>query len=357
MPRTPALTRTSWFAPMALAALLATSAPLAASEPGVVPTDSARPAPPRERAELIRGFVRRWGPHVERTYGIDVQVWAQRMVPTFAHGDPTNLRRAAVNPSFEAALRDLSGVGHRAPAARPAARASANPDIGKALGDGTRDLVYTPITPCRIVDTRMAGGPIGAGQTRDFVAWARTDFTAQGGTTGTCGLSTPGIAAVAMNVTAVVPQEAGFATVYAYNTSRPGTASVNYAAGQIVNNAIIGRIPNPADAFDFTLYTHASAHYVVDVVGFFAAPVATAIQCIDTADTAITIAPGTTGQVTPASCPLGYTAVHINCETGSWFSPVAYATLKSGGVCGARNTGSTNAVLTSSRRCCRIPGR
>src|SRR5262245_10364682 len=32
----------------------------------------------------------------------------------------------------------------------------------KALGDPTSDLVYTPVTPCREVDTRNAGGPLGA---------------------------------------------------------------------------------------------------------------------------------------------------------------------------------------------------
>ena len=31
------------------------------------------------------------------------------------------------------------------------------------LGDTQADLVYTPVTPCRIIDTRRAGGPIGGG--------------------------------------------------------------------------------------------------------------------------------------------------------------------------------------------------
>lgn len=351
---------------LAFAAILLASATVVAREPGIGSADAARPASPRERGELIGSFVRRWGPHVERTYGIDVHVWAQRMVPTFAYGDATNLRRAAVNPSFEAALRDLTGVGHRTPAGRldaalartrPGTRASDLPDIGKALGDATRDLVYVPITPCRIVDTRIAGGPIGAGETRDFIAWARTNYADQGGSTGDCGLFTISATAVALNVTAVTPQGAGYATVYSYNTARPGTASVNYAAGQIVNNAIISRIPNPIDTFDFTIFTYASAHYVVDIVGYFAAPAATALQCVDTSYATASITAGATGQVTAPACPLGYTSVHLDCESSSWFMPIVYSTLKGGGLCGARNGGGTNATLSAARRCCRVPGR
>jgi hypothetical protein len=352
---------------LALAATLLASAPVASREPGVAAADAARPASPRERGELIGGFIRRWGSHVESTYGIDVRIWAQRMVPTFAFGDATNLRRAAANPSFEAALRDLTGVGHRASAGRlgttlartaPGTRAAAMPDIGKALGDLTQDLVFTPVTPCRIVDTRIAGGAIGAGQTRNFAATAQSSYASQGGDAGNCGLLTTGLTAVALNVTAVTPEGAGYAAVFQYNSTRPGTSSVNYAAGDIVNNAIISRIPNPIEAFDFSLFTYASSHYVVDIVGYFAPPRASTLQCVDTSYATVTVNSGLVGQVTAPACPFGYTSVHLDCESSSGFMPIVTSSLKSGGVCSARNNISgASATLSAARRCCRVPGR
>lgn len=44
----------------------------------------------------------------------------------------------------------------------------------RLLGETTNDLVFVPITPCRIIDTRLAGGQIAAGTTRAF------DVTASG---------------------------------------------------------------------------------------------------------------------------------------------------------------------------------
>jgi hypothetical protein len=37
-----------------------------------------------------------------------------------------------------------------------------------ALGDTTQDYVFTPVTPCRIFDTRNAGGALAADTARDF---------------------------------------------------------------------------------------------------------------------------------------------------------------------------------------------
>ena len=47
------------------------------------------------------------------------------------------------------------------------------------IGSLSSDLVFTPLTPCRIVDTRVAGGTIPALATRGFKAWG-TSFAAQG---------------------------------------------------------------------------------------------------------------------------------------------------------------------------------
>lgn len=349
--------------PLAVSAAIPSPAPPAARDAAGARSATASPA---ERGALIRRFVMKWGGYAERVYGVDVRRWSMRMVPTFARGDADNLREALRRDTFEGALAALSGRGDRiadariidafaqVPAGTPAQR---TPGVVKALGDLGQDVVFTPITPCRIVDTRIAGGPIAAGQTRSFNAAGQSSYASQGGDAGNCGIQTEAPTAVALNVTAVVPAGAGFATVFPYNTTRPNTASVNYATGAIVNNAIVARIPNPPASFDFSIYTFAASDYVVDIVGYFAPPRATALQCLDTIYATTTIAAGATGQVTAPGCGTGYTSVSVDCESSSWFMPIVYSTQKGGGLCGARNAGGTSATLSAARRCCRVPGR
>ena len=63
---------------------------------------TAAPLSPKQRGALARLFVLRWGNHVERVYDVKVGVWAQRMVPTLASADATNLRNALSRATFEA---------------------------------------------------------------------------------------------------------------------------------------------------------------------------------------------------------------------------------------------------------------
>lgn len=232
-----------------------------------------------------------------------------------------------------------------------------DPDIGLALGALGEDLVYNPVQPCRIADTRVAGGIIGAEQTRNFRVAGVASYAVQGGSSGNCGLQSETPSAVVLNVTAVTPSAAGFATVFPQGSPQPGTASVNYVAGAIVNNTIISRTPNPAATPEVSLYTFAQSHFVIDIVGYFAPPRATALDCVESGLASTTIAAGATGQVIAPSCPGGYAGVELDCESGSWSMPIVFHSLRGGGICGARNNGGTSASLSASRRCCRIPGR
>src|SRR5438874_2049440 len=79
----------------------------------------------------------------------------------------------------------------------------------KALGDGGDDLMYTPVTPCREVDTRIVGGQIGANSSRAFKVWVSSGgFTAQGGSATNCNIPANPVAVV-VNLTAVSPSGAG----------------------------------------------------------------------------------------------------------------------------------------------------
>ncbi len=326
---------------------------------------SASKASPKERGDLTRAFVSKWGSYVERIYGVPVGTWAKRMVPNFVNADTVNFRTALKRDTYEGAMAELTGTGHRLSDTRvidrlatvaPITNAGAAKAIAAKFGDLNQDLVYTPIQPCRIIDTRSTvSGAILANSTRSFVGVNASNFTSQGGSATNCGTLGLSATALALNVTAVTPSGAGYATVFPFGTAQPVAASVNYATGDIVNNAIIAQMPNPLSSFDFTIYTFAQSHYVVDIVGYFAPPLATALQCVDTANTTVAgIAAGGTANAVAPACAAGYTQTATNCETSSWLTPIVFS---HGGTCSARNNDTTAQDLRASRTCCRVPGR
>ncbi|MGN6152272.1 MAG: hypothetical protein ACTHOH_09730 [Lysobacteraceae bacterium] len=340
--------------------------------------NEAAPLTPAARGDLTRAFVAKWGGYVQRVYGTPVATWAQRMVPTFVAADPANFRTSLKRDTFEGALAQLTGTGHRladADVVDRFARASSTrglttktaAEIGaKVLGSTTGDLVFTAITPCRIVDTRVAGGAIGANGSRNFIGVAVSagaNFTSQGGSATDCGVAAIGASAIAINVTAVTPAGAGFATVYRSGDTRPLAASVNYTAGAIVNNSVVVGIPNPLSITDFSIYTFAQSDYVVDIVGYFSPPQATPLDCVSTGSPAsYSIDPNSSNFFNNPACPAGYRAVTPYC----WTAAVGVYSLGSGyngnsagaaTFCAWRNTTASVQTVFGGNMCCRVPGR
>lgn len=315
---------------------------------------------PAQRGALAGSFVRKWGAYVERVHAVPVADWAMRMVPTFVHAEPERFRHALAASTFDEALADLD---------RGMLRPSAGAKPAKILGASGSDLVYTPLAPCRIVDTRVAGGPIAAGQSRAFNASAAAGggYAAQGGSAGDCGSLTSNLAgAVVLNVTTVGPSIAGYATVYPYGDPRPATASVNYGAGGIVNNTVVTRIPSPPQNKDFNVYSLATSDYVIDIVGYYAAPVATELSCV-AIKSPLVVDPAFSFRIFPGACPTGYSLVAGSCRTENivadlvdWTITGMYmneTTLKMQPACTGINRSDATITVTAFAQCCRVPGR
>jgi hypothetical protein len=148
------------------------------------------------------------------------------------------------------------------------------------LGTLSTDLVYTPVTPCRIIDTRNAGaasGILSAGSTRSFVGWSLTNYASQGGaTTSNCNIPTnTDTAAMVVNFTVVTPSTGGYITVFPSDVARPLAASLNFNASDVKgNNAILKLNQTTGAATHLSIYTTSTTHLVADVVGYYARPVA-----------------------------------------------------------------------------------
>ena len=89
-------------------------------------------------------------------------------------------------------------------------------------------LRFFTVTPCRTVDTRVAGGALVAGADRTFTI------------AGTCGI--PDTAqAVSLNVTVTQPTAPGNVRLFPAGDGVPFTSTINYATGQTrANNAMAG---------------------------------------------------------------------------------------------------------------------
>jgi uncharacterized repeat protein (TIGR01451 family) len=124
-----------------------------------------------------------------------------------------------------------------------------------------RPLALHTVSPCRIVDTRGAAGPVGgpvlaAGASRTFPVIAH------------CAI--PSTAwAVAVNVTVTGATAAGNLRVYPAGTPVPLTSTLNYGANQTRGNNATVSLGPAGDLAVFCSQATGSAHFILDVSGYF----------------------------------------------------------------------------------------
>ena len=306
--------------------------------------------PRSERGRLVHQIVMKWGNHVQEAYRSDVHRWAREMGPLFARAPVESLRLAADARQFDQMNSLLLGAPRSGTATQKTAMLASAGD--KVLGDADRDLVFVPITPCRIIDTRIAGGQIAANSVRSFDVTAVSNYSFQGGDSSNCnGAGAAGsFAAAAINFTVVTPSAAGYITAFPYLATQPLAATVNYTAGDIRGNFAVVRLDQGASANELSVYTFAQTHLVADIVGYYINPGPLVFECSETAQTVLTVAAGATANATAPACAAGYTQTSTNCQSSTWQMPFVYF---SGGTCSAQNNSASSASLRASRTCCR----
>lgn len=297
------------------------------------------------REELARQIVSKWSGHVREHYPVGPDAWAVEMAPAFADASLEELQAAAAATSFKDMNRMLLGQEPR--------------DATNALGDPDSDLVFIPVTPCRLFDTRLAGGAIAANSVRNFDINVASSFASQGGEGNDCGVGSDGsFAAAVINLTVVTPTIAGYITAYPLGAAQPLAATVNYVAGDIVGNEVIVKLDQGAAAAELSVYSFAQTHLVGDIVGYFATPRATPIQCQEVSAATSSIAAGATGTVSSPACAAGYTITGGGCSSTTFDGRVVTTrTFLTGHFCAFRNEGGGTMIGTAYANCCRVPGR
>ena len=118
---------------------------------------------------------------------------------------------------------------------------------------------YRPLTPARILDTRITGNALGPGTTRQLAVL------------GLGGIPASGVSAVIINVTAVNGTANSFLTVYPTLGVGSSTSSLNWRAGKTVPNLVVVQVGR---AGSITIFNAAgSVDVVIDVEGYIGTPV------------------------------------------------------------------------------------
>jgi len=178
-----------------------------------------------------------------------------------------------------------------------------------SLGSLDDNLVFTPIAPCRVIDTGN-GNKFIAGETRSYDLSGKSDFTAYGGSNGACTL--PGsegfiytneiVRAWSVNLVAAAPNGSGNLVIWPASRNEPVptastlnfqklTPNLNIANGVIVQNCtdVSGFFTSKCPNGDLNIKANFSgARVVMDITGYFTRANSSNVKSIVTETNSIT---------------------------------------------------------------------
>jgi hypothetical protein len=224
-----------------------------------------------------------------------------------------------------------------------AARSANKQDkVTKALGDSDKDVVYTPVTPCRLVDTRGNFGAVYRGDgspsnnPSPFAASEIRTYVVQGGN-GVCLSQLPaGLQPTAVQLQVFgIPNNgvSGDLEILPEGSTFGSTATMVFLANNPFNSVATTARINLANNEIAVQVRSGSAHVAIDVVGYFTPPNGGFVKSVSTA-TGIAL----TGT---ASDPIVGLASGFQLPQGCASNEVAQADGAGGWGCAAAPTGAT----------------
>jgi SpoIID/LytB domain protein len=153
-------------------------------------------------------------------------------------------------------------------------QASNVPDRSRWFSDGVH-LTTTGQANFALWLRMVASGPDGAGGfgplSRRFAPGQRIELQVVGNTVtqsdGSAATVPAGASAVALNITAVVPNASGYMTVWPCDVARPEASNLNFVNGSVVANGVVAPVGASGKV---CIYSNVASDLLVDISGWFA---------------------------------------------------------------------------------------
>jgi len=238
-----------------------------------------------------------------------------------------------------------------------------------AFGSLTQELVFFPMTACRLYDSRLATtaglvGPMAPGTQRNIGV---SNTSGQGGTSPDCGTTVLDLAndppALALTLTATNQTGPGNLRTFAAGGAVPGAAMLTYTAGTTISTGTITDSCTLCSA-ELTIRNQGagSADVVVDIVGYFHAPFLQELDCT-TVSIVTPVSAGAPFNFESPPCAAGTTLtgggsnVNLNLTSGNNWLQSSPNLAGTAWTCRGINTTASNVNETCYARCCSVPGR
>lgn len=295
----------------------------------------------QNRATVVKRIVATWGDSLARSPGGLTSAQLNDLL--------TGMRSDhLLAASLAGSLDGLRGVIAQALTVPTEASAAGSTHAKTVSADA--DLAYTPVVPCRLVDTRVIGGPIATNASRDYKVWVSSGgFTGQGGDASNCAIP-PNPAAVVVNLSAVQAAGTGNLTAWATGGTQPMTSVLNYVGDEFaLSNGAIIKVCTPDCVDQLTIGTNglasAPTDVIVDVVGYFMVPAVSSGPTGATGPIGPTGATGSVGATGPTGFAGATGATGFTGLTGPTGPTGATGATGSTGATGAPGTGGVGAVI------------
>jgi hypothetical protein len=221
------------------------------------------------------------------------------------------------------------------------------------LSTPTTDTTYTPIAPCKLVDTRgtagynVAGGAFAAAEKRTYDAYSG------------CGPAIPNMAAIQVSAVTSYGGTGGGILSMMKNGDTPPLTNIFYSGYVPVTTTVPVNGAGSGGLFDVQISGVAGTHVIIEVVGYFAQPAATPLDCVLSPLQILTLPNGYNNyNFTTGVCASGYTPVSPYCWDGQAAGVYSSGSgMNPGAFCAWKNQSGATATVYQGTTCCRIPGR
>lgn len=317
---------------------------------------------PSTRSAIAKDLIGKWQSAASARPEGGGSRWATILTKAIASADSEFVLRATTARSIDELHAALTGaaIGGPLPMAKQSGSLGNGPVAPQILGAHLSDLTYNPLLNgrCRIADSRLISSPLVG--SRNLYIEDVANYASQGGNgtysggTGSvyCGIPYY-VGAYALSVTLLSPAGSGSFKVFKYGAPLQTGNSVWLNAGSSGASADLIVRSCQGCNFEISIYSPASVHYVIDIVGYYAAAQFLSPYCYTTDVTTVNIGAGSYGEADAPACAADYMSF-TSCYLSTYQAQLVGHI---GDTCMGSSPYSGATTINAWNKCCRIAGK